>query len=266
MKKAVWVLIFSVILLCMCVGTASAGPAMDRILEKGELKVGMTGSQPPLNVTAKDGNIIGFDADIAKAISLNMGVKLSISTMPFAELLPALENGKVDMVISSMTMTLERNQTVAFVGPYYVSGKGILTRAANITTLQESDGLNKPAFRVAALMDSTSMAFAKKAAPKASLVATQSYDEAIEMLLAEKIDALIADYPFCSFMAFRNKDKGLVAGQAKLTYEPLGIAVREDTLLINWLENFMMMLQGSGQLEAFTKRWFQDGSWIKELP
>ena len=75
MKKAVWVLIFSVILLCMCVGTASAGPAMDRILEKGQLVVGMTGSQPPLNVTAKDGNIIGFDADIAKAMMSINAVK-----------------------------------------------------------------------------------------------------------------------------------------------------------------------------------------------
>jgi ABC-type amino acid transport substrate-binding protein len=165
-----------------------------------------------------------------------------------------------------MTMTLERNRSVAFVGPYYVSGKGILTRATNIAALQESDGLNKPEFRVAALKDSTSMAFAQKAAPEASLVATPSYDEAIEMLLGEKIDALIADYPYCSFMAFRNKDKGLVAGQAKLTYEPLGVAVREDALLINWLENFMMMLQGSGRLEALTKRWFQDGSWINEIP
>ena len=266
MKKTVLILIVSVALLCMCFGIASAGPDMDRILEKGELVVAMTGTQPPLNVTAKDGTIIGFDADVAKAISLNMGVKLTISTMPFAELLPALENGKVDMVISSMTMTLERNRAVAFVGPYYVSGKGILTRAANIAALQEADGLNEPAFRVAALKDSTSMAFAQKAAPKASLVAIRSYDKAIEMLLGEKIDALIADFPYCAFAAFRNKDKGLVAGQAKLTYEPLGIAVREDALLINWLENFMMMLQGSGRLEALTKRWFQDGSWIKELP
>jgi polar amino acid transport system substrate-binding protein len=195
-----------------------------------------------------------------------MGVRLSIAKMPFADLLPALESGKVDMVISSVTMTLERNSKFAFVGPYYVSGKGILTRAANIASLQEQDGLNKSEFRVAALKDSTSMDFAVKAAPKASMVAAKSYDEAIGMLLEEKIDAMIADYPFCAFAAFRYKDKGLVAGQAKLTYEPLGIAIREDALLINWLENFMMMLQGSGRLESLTKRWFQDGSWIEKLP
>ena len=59
---------------------------------------------------------------------------------------------------------------------------------------------------------------------------------------------------------------GLIAGKAKLTYEPLGIAVLEDALLINWLENFMMMLEGNGQLKSLMSRWFQDGAWTKQLP
>ena len=77
---------------------------------------------------------------------------------------------------------------------------------------------------------------------------------------------MIADYPFCAFTAFRFSEKGLAAGQNKLTYEPLGIAVPEDALLINWLQNFMMMPAGSGQLKSFNTRWFQDGPWIKTLP
>jgi polar amino acid transport system substrate-binding protein len=186
--------------------------------------------------------------------------------MPFAQLLPALQNGKVDMIISGMTMTLERNKKVAFVGPYYVSGKGILTKTDQIATLQDPQGINKSEFRIAALKDSTSQEFVTTAAPKAKLVTIQSYAEAIDMLYNDKIDALIADYPYCAFTAFRYKDKGLIAGQSKLTYEPLGIAVPEDALLINWLQNFMMALGGSGQLELLNKKWFEDGSWIKELP
>lgn len=266
MKKAACIGLLVFVSICWIAGPALAGSAMDRILQKKELVVGITGTQPPLNATTKNGKVIGLDADIARGLSSSMGVKLTISKMPFAELLPALEKGTIDMIISSMTMTLERNLKVAFVGPYYVSGKGILTKAENIAVLQQTDGLNKPEFKVAALKDSTSLDFAEKASPEAQIVPTQSYDEAIDMLLGDKIDALIADYPYCAFTAFRYSDKGLVAGQAKLTFEPLGIAVREDTLLVNWLENFMMMLEGSGQLKALHNRWFKDGSWIKELP
>lgn len=266
MKKATIFGLLVIVSMCWIVGPATAGTAMDRILQKKELVVGITGTQPPLNAIAKDGNVIGLDADIARGISSSMGVKLTISKMPFAELLPALEKGKIDMVISGMTMTLERNLKVAFVGPYYISGKGILTKAEKITILQQSDGLNKPEFKVAALKGSTSMKFVEKESPKAQKIPTQSYDEAIDMLLEDKIDALIADYPYCAFIAFRNSDKGLVAGQAKLNFEPLGIAVPDDALLVNWLQNFMMMLEGSGQLQLLHNRWFKDGSWIKELP
>ena len=266
MKKAVSAAILCILVICSSTGLASAGSSMDRILKEGELVVGITGTQPPLNATTKDGKIIGLDADIAKGISVNMGAKLKLSKMPFAELLPALRNGKVDMIISGMTMTLARNTKVAFVGPYYISGKGILTKTENIASLQNPDGLNKPEFRVAALKDSTSQVFVKESSPKAKLVTTQSYDDAIDLLFENKIDALIADFPFCAFAATRFSEKGLVAGQAKLTYEPLGIAVLEDALLINWLQNFMMMLDGSGQLKLLNNRWFKDGSWIKELP
>ena len=266
MKKTgvIWLLITA--LAFMVVHSAAAGTQMDRILQKGQLVVGITGTQPPLNATTKDGKIIGFDADIARLIATNMGVKVKFETMPFAKLLPALEAGQVDMILSSMTMTLERNLKFAFVGPYYISGKGILTKAQTIAAMQNTDGLNSPEFKVAALQNSTSKIFVEKSAPKAELVTTASYDEAVEMLFQDKINAVVADYPFCAFTAFRNKDKGLVAGQSKLTFEPLGIAVQEDALLINWLQNFMIMLEGSGQLKILNKRWFQDASWIKELP
>jgi polar amino acid transport system substrate-binding protein len=264
MKKIAAVLLV-ITLALTAVSIASAGSVMDRILQKGELVVGITGTQPPLNATTKDGRIIGFDADIAKLIALNMGVKIKFSSMPFAKLLPALHTGKVDLVISSLTMTLDRNLKVAFVGPYYISGKGILTKAQNLAALQDPAGLNRPEFKVGALENSTSQKFVKKSSPKAQLVTAKSYDEALARLLDDKIDALIADYPFCAFSAFRYKDKGLIAGQSKLTFEPLGIAVPEDTLLLNWLRNFMIMLEGSGQLKKLNQRWFQDAAWIQEL-
>ncbi|UCF94994.1 MAG: transporter substrate-binding domain-containing protein [Desulfobacterales bacterium] len=266
MKKAVFVAALVGALALIFVTTAPAGTVFDRILKKGELVVGITGTQPPLNATTKEGQIIGLDADIAKLIAKNMGVKVRFATLKFAALLPALQAGKVDMILSGMTMTPERNLKVAFIGPYYISGKGILTKAKNIAALQAADGLNDPQFKVAVLKASTSQEFVEKTAPQAKLVLTQSYDEALDLLFQDKVDALIADYPFCAFSAFRHADKELTAGQSRLTFEPLGIAVQEDPLLMNWLQNFMKMLDGSGQLGKLNERWFKDASWVKELP
>ena len=266
MKKLVFVLMIATLLIFTFAATAPADSTLAGIQKKGELVVGTTGTQPPLNATAKTGDIIGFDADLAKIIAMNMGVKVRFVTMPFGELLPALQSGKVDMVISSMTMTLERNLKVAFVGPYYVSGKGILTKGDAIAKLQQGDGLNNPEFKVAALANSTSQQFVEAAAPKAELVKVQSYDAALDMLKQEKINAMVADYPFCAFSAFRFRDQGLVAGQSRLTFEPLGIAVKPDPLLLNWLRNFVIMLDGSGQLKLLSQKWFENGDWVQRLP
>ncbi|UCD82751.1 MAG: transporter substrate-binding domain-containing protein [Desulfobacterales bacterium] len=265
MKKAVALVLVAVMVLAVA-NIASAGKALEGILKKGELVVGISGNQPPLNVTNKEGKIIGYEADLAELIAKSMGVKLKFAATPFPDLLSALRAGKVDMVLSGMTMTMERNLKVAFVGPYYISGKGILTKAQNIGALQQAEGMNNPQFKVATLQNSTSQNFVEQAAPKAKLVPTKSYDEAVDMLFQGKVDAVVADYPFCAFTAFRYKDKGLVAGESKFTIEPLGIAIPEDTLLINWLGNFLKIVEASGQNNLLNKRWFQDDSWIKELP
>ena len=266
MKKTfIFVAILSTVSLMFAMA-ASAGPAMDRILKKGELVVGTSGAQPPMTATTKKGEIIGLDADIARAMADAMDVDLKFVSMPFANLLPALEAGQIDMVLSGMSITPTRNQQVAFVGPYYVSGKGILAVAEKYAALKQAKGLNTPEVTVTALKNSTSQKFAETLIPKAKLILSNSYDEALELLFTAKTDVIVADFPFCALTAYRYQEKGLIAGKSPLTFEPLGIALTEDTLLINWVQNFLVMLQGSGKLKEMHEKWLNDGSWIDELP
>lgn len=265
MKKPILAAVLLVVSLFLAV-TVSAGPAMDRILKKGELVIGTSGAQPPMTAITKSGKIIGMDADIARAMAGALKVKVNLKILPFAELLPALAAGKVDMVISSMTMTPERNRRIVFVGPYFISGKGILTLSDRYAALQQANGLNSPEVSIAALKDSTSQKYAEALIAKAKLIPTGSYNEAIDLLLKKKVDVVVADYPFCALTAYRNVDKGLMAGEAPLTFEPLGIAMPEDTLLVNWVQNFMTLLKGNGDLQAMHKKWLSGGKWVDELP
>jgi polar amino acid transport system substrate-binding protein len=271
--KAVIVFILVLTLLCGCAYrlresvNARAVPVLDRILDKGELLVGTSGSQPPLSATTKEGKIIGLDADLATIMAATMNVKLKLVPMPFSELLPALEKGKVDMIISGMGITPERNLKVAFVGPYLVSGKSVLAKSETIASLENVSDINRPNFTVAALEGSTSQLFVKNALPRARLFATKNLDEAVEMVIEDKVNALIADYPFCAVTAFRYRDKSMATVDTPYTYEPLGIALpANDPLLVNWVENFLASLEGSGDLSRLRARWFLDGSWISKLP
>ena len=140
---------------------ASPSPVIDRIVKRGELRVGTSGTQPPLSATAKDGSLMGFDIEIANAMATAMGVKLTLVPMDFHDLLPAVQKGDVDMVLSGLTMTPQRNMKVAFVGPYLVSGMSLLTKSKTMAKLRKAEEINTATVKVAALRGSTAEKFAR---------------------------------------------------------------------------------------------------------
>ena len=246
---------------------ALAGPVIDRILQRKELVVGISGNQPPLSATSSEGEIIGLDAELAQLIADTMGVKIKFEVMPFSELLSSLQAGKVDMVLSGVTITPERNLKVAFAGPYFISGKSIVTTREKALSIESVADIDSPSTTLVALKGSTSQDFVQKVVSKAKLVTTKNYDEALNLLLEGKADAMVADYPFCAVSAFRYREKKLIALDQPFTYEPIGIALpANDPLLLNWVENFLLTLEGSGALEMLTEKWFKDSSWLKKLP
>jgi len=246
--------------------STSASPVLDRIQKRGELIVGTMGNMPPLNMTAKDGEIFGLEPDLALMMANAMNVKVKFVTKPFPELLPALRAGEVDMVLSGMTITPKRNMEVAFVGPYFISGKAFLTKVKTIALAKKTAEVNSPNTKIVTLKDSTSQTFAETFLDKTTLFTTGTYDEAVEMVLKDKVQAMIADYPICVVSVFRYPEAGLLSVVTPLTYEPIGIAIpANDPLLMNWTTNTLNSIEASGNLDELRLKWFAKGSWIDKM-
>ena len=264
------ILIVALAVLAGCTTTASAPTAsggIDRLRARGVLVVGTAASMPPLNMATKRGEIIGLDVDLARAMAEALGVKLRLQTMPFPDLLPALEAGRIDAIISSMTITPERSRRATFVGPYFVSGKSFLTKASNLASVRGPAELNQPSVRLAALRASTSQSFVEQNMPRAELVLIQTYDEGIELVTRDQVDAMVADFPVCVFSVFRYPDRRFYSLVSPFTQEPLGIALpRNDPALESWTQNWLQGLEASGALARMRDRWFKDPSWLSELP
>lgn len=244
----------------------NASPVLGRILQRGEIIIGTTGTQPPLNARDTNGELIGLEADLARLIAISMGVKEKMLAMPFAELLPALQAGKVDIVMSGMTMTPERNKKVAFVGPYFISGTSMLTRKESIKTLSDAKQLNNPKTRLAALRGSTSQRVVQDMLPEATLELVDDYAVAVDRVIKGEIDALIADHLFCILTALRHRERGLTTLLRPLTFEPIGVAMPpDDPLLMNWMDNFFLTLEGTGVLTDLTTHWLDDPAWLEDL-
>ena len=246
---------------------SSESPILSRILSSGTLRVGMSGGQPPLNFKSKSGELMGLEVELAQALAGIMNLELKIVEKPFSKLLGALAGGEVDLVISGLTITPERNTKCAFVGPYFLSGKSILTRSTSLAQVDEAADLNQADLKLAALEGSTSQQFVESRLPKASLVTTADYDEAVNLLLADQVNALVADREIVRLTAFLHPKEGLATLPETLTIEPIGIAAPPgDVLLVNYLENALRALETSGFLSAVRARWIERSDWIQQLP
>jgi polar amino acid transport system substrate-binding protein len=247
-------------------GSTSAGVPLSKfqeILQKKELVVGMTGKQPPLNSQDQEGQLIGLEPDLARKIAEAMGVKIKFELLDFFELFPALESGRLDLILSGLTMTPQRNLKMAFVGPYFVTGKSFLTKADHIVKCQELCDIDSPQTTLTFLKGSTSQSFTEKMIPKARTIPARDYDEAIRLVLEDQADAMIADFLTCVLAVLRHPHRGLLTSLKTFSFEPLGIALPgTDPLLINWLENFLKTLQGTGELKKLSEYWLKNERWV----
>ena len=255
-------------LFCSCANLTAdggAGPSshLSEILQRGELIVGTSGNMPPLNMAAKNGEVIGLEMDIVRMMADGMGVTLKIKTVPFHELLPNLESGNLDLVISGMTITPKRNLSFAFAGPYMASGKSFLAKIETLANAKDTAVANSPSTVLTALKGSTSEEFVKMVIPKAQLITTDTYDQAIQLVREDKAHAMVADFPICAVAVFRFPEAGFISVHTPLTYEPYGIALPPgDAHLLNWVENFLQTLEDGETLDFLYERWFGNGDWI----
>ncbi len=265
---SVALLVLGLVAGCAAVNPAPGvkNPVVSRILADRTLVLGTAASMPPFNMTTKEGDIIGLEIEMARHLAAALDVRLDVRPMPFDELIPALEAGRLDMVMSGMTITAERNTRVAFVGPYFISGKAFLTKQATLAESEPAD-IDSPATSLTALRGSTSEMFVKGAIPKATYVPAKDYDEAVAMVIDDKVDALVADYPVCVVSLMRYPDAGLVSIITPFTWEPIGIALPDsDPQFVNLVHNYLMTLKENGELDLMTEQFFGQGDWLEKLP
>jgi len=258
-------LLVSVITFSACNGSTpevapiEAKTQLQKIVERGTLVLGTSGNMTPMTRSINDGkDAVGFDIDLAKTLATTMGVELEIKILPFDQLISAVDNGEVDIVISNMTITPQRNTQAAFVGPYLTSGKCLVTKEADLATAGKKEELNKAGLKIAVIKGTTSETFVKLGMPNVEAVAVTTQNQAVELIRESQVSALLTDYPICKSIISSNPDDNFVSVFSNLTYEPIGIAVApQNSHLVNYTENFLIRANKVGLLEALANKWFK---------
>jgi len=274
MKKGL-LFVFSI---CLITGIFLAGTALgadidlakkshiQKILQRGELRVGFESGYVPFEMTDKKGNFIGFDMDFGRRLAKSMGVKFVPVNTAWDGIIPALVTDKFDIIMGGMTITQERNLKISFANPYIVVGQTILLNKKHEGTVKSYKDLNDPKYIVTSRMGTTGEQSIKRMIPKATYKGFESEAEAGLEVINGKADALVYDLPFCGFL-YGSQGRGkTVFLNEPFTYEPLAWAINQgDPDFLNYLNNFLRQTKGDGFYEKVYNKWIIGSDWKKEL-
>src|ERR1044072_1464996 len=161
------------------VKAAAAGATMKKLQDKGGTTVGVKFDVPPLGVKDTSGKVQGFDIDLAQAIADALGVKPKYIEALSDNRIAFLKDGTADLILSTMTITAERDEEIDFPTPYSIAKGRILVKKDNTDIKGVDDLAGK---NVCTALGSTYEETLKKQAPKAKLRLVDEYSECLELL------------------------------------------------------------------------------------
>ena len=204
--------------LAACSG-GDKGLTAEKIKEKGTLTVGCSADFPPYefhDLTGGDDKIVGFDMDLIKAFADELGVKLEIQDMDFDMLVPSLAEGKLDLVISGLTPTEEREKVVDFSKEYFVTQQCVVTKKENIGKFTDEASLKN--HKIGVQLGSLQEEIAKKI-EGAQLTKYPVIMSLMMELETNKIDAIIIAKPVAEQYLKQYKNFEIVPGIEFKDYE-----------------------------------------------
>ncbi|MFQ3621517.1 MAG: basic amino acid ABC transporter substrate-binding protein, partial [Spirochaetales bacterium] len=211
---------------------------------------------PPMEFVNENKEIVGFDIDLMKAIAEAAGFEVEIKNTAWDGIFAGLANDSYDAVISSVTITDERKQTMDFSDPYINAGQVLIVQAKTEKVSQLSDLKGKA---VGAQIGTTGAMEIQKV----SGVTLKTYDElglAIEDLVNGRIAGVVADTPIAADYVLQNNN---YKGKLKIVGEPFteeyyGIAVKKgNTKVLDLINTGLRKVKESGKLKALEDKWLR---------
>ncbi len=276
MKKLFFALISLIIIGSFCVVPVMAltpediakASAVEEILKRGKLLVGMEAGYQPFEMQDEKGNIVGFDVDMAyemgKAIFGKGGEKkVELVNTAWEGIIPSLMTHKFDIIMSGMTALQSRNLKVNFCDPYYYIGQCILINSKDKDKYKSYKDLNKKGIIVTSKLGVTGAFVSERLMPNAELRLFKTESEGAIQVANGLADAYVYDEPQIRVFDAKYGDKTMGL-YTPITYEPLAWAIRKgDPDFLNFLNNFLRQVRGDGRWEQIKQKWFVD--YIKEL-
>jgi polar amino acid transport system substrate-binding protein len=225
------------------------------------LKIGTEGAYPPFNNLTPDGKLEGFDIDIANALCAEMKVTCEFVTQDWDGIIPALQAGKFDAIIASMSITPERAEKVDFTNKYYNTPSALAGPKDSAVTALTKDGLAGKTVGVAT--STTHFNYASQTYTDSTIKGYPSSQEFLLDLANGRVDAVQDDISVLEEW-LKTPDGACCKLLGQPSPQPVeifgpgaGIAVRKgETDLVNKFNEAIKAIRANGKYKEINDKYF----------
>ena len=235
-------------------------PVITNSNANGQLRTGIVGDMGRPFAFMQNGQLTGFDIELAKRFAASLGKEFVPVDMPFGSLIASISTNKIDLIVASMSITEERKKQIDFSDPYFESGVSVvadkkdIAQTGSVNLAKLDDIADK---RVGVFVGTVHDAFVATKYPKAQLFRLSGSATMITSLTSDKIDVAFLDFVTANLLMKKNPTIGLLSKDV-LTM-PLGVGFNKNNRALR--EKFNTFLQSSkqdGSYDNMHKRWFAD--------
>lgn len=220
------------------------------VAQQKKIIIGTDATFQPMEYTNKEGGLIGYDIDLGYRISNELGSQAEFRNIPWDNLFKALEDKKIDMIISGVTITDERKQKYSFSDQYLNVGQVVITQQSNNTINSASTLQGK---KIGVQQGTTIEKEALKFTSENLVIRFPDFVQATKALVDGKVDAILSDLPAAKGIITANPT--LKIASDPLTNEYYGIVFRKDDPAVKRVNEILTSLRIKGILTDLKQKW-----------
>jgi len=244
----------------------SSESVIETIKKRGTLKVGLS-TFVPWAMRDNDGNLVGFEVDVATKLAADMGVEVELVPTAWDGIIPALISGQFDVIIGGMSITPSRNLTVNFTDPYAHSSLGAMANIANSADLVWPDDYNSPDVVFACRRGASPCQYIADRFPKAEIRLFDDQNQNIQEVLNGNANIMLSSQPLPAFTIYDNPDVVFAPTKEMMDASAEAFAVRKgDPDALNFFNNWILLNTDNGWLAERHEYWFGGRAWADTVP
>lgn len=244
---------------------ASETPNLDKINERGSLRVGMS-TFVPWAMRNKQGDLVGFEIDVAKRLAEDSGWKVEFVPTAWDGIIPSLLSKKFDVIIGGMSITEARAKSVLFTEPYSHSGVQLAANKELAKGFTQISDFDSRRVKIAARRGAFTVQVARETFPKAKVLQFDDDAQAFQEVLNGNAHAVIASSPKPEHEAIKNADTLFIPFEERLSKGNEAFAVRlGETDKAEFFNEWIKSRTEDGWLKERYEYWFSTLDWQDQI-